>query len=213
MLLKLYNKNTNPREIAKVVNFLIIYGGQATTLAMGLGIPEAFAEELMRMVFATYQRLAPWQEETILYGRQHGYVKTAYGNLKHLTSDIRSKNGSLRSRQERQAVNQTVQGCAADILKEVLTTSYDTNLWAETDSVMIAPVYDEIVSSVPIPNVFEYCERMQAAMNVTPPGHIIPMMAEVSVGPNWGAVEELGDNPSEFKLLECIEGFRGRIAA
>jgi len=201
------------RKMAKVVNFLIIYGGQASTLAMGLGIPEKFAEELMRLVFNAYQRLAPWQEETIQFARQHGYVKTAYGNLKHLTNDIRSRDGSLRSRQERQAVNQTVQGCAADILKVVLTQTYETNLWRDTGAVMIAPVYDEIVSSVPVPTCFEYCQRIQDIMNVTPPGHAIPMMAEVSIGPNWGSVVELKDRPSERKIIETIESFNGRRAA
>jgi len=200
------------RKMAKVVNFLIIYGGQASTLAMGLGVPEKFAEELMKLVFRTYGRLAPWQDETITFAKQHGYVKTAYGNLKHLTEDIRSKDGSRRSRQERQAVNQTVQGCAADILKEVLTASYETNIWEETESVMIAPVYDEIVSSVPVSTVFEYCGRMQEIMNVTPPGHAIPMMAEVSIGPNWGSVVELGDNPAEVKIMECIESFEGEVS-
>lgn len=193
------------RKMAKIVNFLIIYGGQASTLAMGLGIPEAFAEELMRMVFTTYGRLGPWQDETIQFAKQHGFVRTAYGTLKHLTNDIRSRDGSLRSRQERQAVNQTVQGCAADILKVVLTESYKTNLWKETGSVMIAPVYDEIVSSVPRSNIFEYCQRAQEIMNVTPPGHTIPMMAEVSIGSNWGNVVELGDHPSERKVIECVE--------
>lgn len=194
------------RKMAKVVNFLIIYMGQPSTLAMRLGVPERFAEELMRQVFINYVRLEPWQEETVLFARQHGYVRTAYGTIKHLTDEIRSRDGGLRSRQERQAVNQTIQGCAADILKVVLTASYDTNIWKETGSHLIAPVYDEIVATVPKINCFEYCQRMQDLMNVTPPGHVIPMMAEVSIGPDWGSVVELGDRPSERKLIDCMEG-------
>lgn len=203
------------RKMAKVVNFLIIYGGAASSLAMKLGIPEAFAEELYRAVFAAYQRLAPWQEETIQFARRFGYVKTAYGNLKHLTSDIRSRDSGVRSRQERQAVNQTIQGCAADILKVVLTESLKTNLWTETKSVMIAPVYDEIVASVPARNAFEYCERIQDIMNVTPPGHPIPMMAEVCIGKNWyeAGGNELGDRPSEKKVEACIDSFYKEEAA
>lgn len=203
------------RKMAKVVNFLIIYGGAASSLAMKLSIPEAFAEELYRAVFGAYDRLAPWQEETIQFAKRHGYVKTAYGNLKHLTTDIRSRDGGIRSRQERQAVNQTIQGCAADILKVVLTQSHKTNLWNETQSVMIAPVYDEIVASVPTRNIFEYCERLQDIMNVTPPGHPIPMMAEVCIGENWYAASgnELGDRPSEKKVMACIESFSGKEVA
>lgn len=192
------------RKFAKMVNFLIIYGGQASTLSMNLGIPVAFAEEIMRRVFIAYPRLLPWQQEVVAFGRNHGYVKTAYGNLKHLTSDIRSQNGGLRSRQERQAVNSTVQGTAADVLKVVLRTCHRTRLFHETGSVLIAPVYDEIVASVPGRTAFEYCTRLQAAMNVTPPNHPIPMMAEVSIGRTWGEVEELGDNPSEKKVNEAV---------
>jgi DNA polymerase-1 len=196
------------RKMAKTVNFLIIYGGEASTLAMKLGIPVVFAELIMEMVFVAYGRLAPWQKETIAFGRLKGYVETAYGTRKHLTADIRSKDGWLRSRMERQAVNQTIQGCAADILKIVLTAAHHTRLFEDTKSVLIAPVYDEIVASVPADGVFEYAQRLQSIMNVTPPGHAIPMMAEVSMGPSWGSLVELGDNPSERKMIQCIDDFR-----
>lgn len=195
----------NCRKMAKVVNFLIIYGGTASTLAMGLGVPTEFAEMIMKLVFTGYPRLAPWQEETIKFAYDHGYVKTAYGNWKHVSEDIRSKDGGFRSRAERQAVNQTIQGCAADILKIVLAEAYRTRVFEETKSVLIAPVYDEIVASVPIDNVFEYTQRMSQIMNVTPPGHAIPMMAEVCLGLNWGEVEELGDNPSEKKIIAAYD--------
>jgi len=193
------------RKMAKVVNFLIIYGGTAPTLAMGLGIPTEFAETIMKSVFSGYPRLAPWQEETIKYAYDNGFVKTAYGTWKHVHEDIRSKDGGLRSRAERQAVNQTVQGCAADILKIVLTEAYKKNIFTDCKATLIAPVYDEIVASVPIKNAFEYTQRMQEVMNVTPPGHPIPMVAEVSLGLNWGEVSELGDNPSEKAIVAAYD--------
>ena len=193
------------RKSAKIVNFLIIYGGTAFTLSMKLGMPEGFTEQLMQGVFKRYPRLKAWQEETAAFGKANGYVKTAYGNWKHLTDDIISKDHSAVSRQERQAVNQTIQGCAADILKIVLTKTHETNLWKETSAKLIAPVYDEIVVSVPKKNAYEFACRAQDIMNVTPPGHRIPMMAEVSLGPNWGEVTELGDWPSEKKVVAAID--------
>lgn len=195
---------TKTRKMAKVVNFLIIYGGSAPTLAKGLGVPVEFAEQIQQMVFNMYGRLAPWQQETIDYARTYGFVKTAYGCRKHVPEDIRSRDGSLRSRAERQAVNFTIQGCAADILHIVETQMHTTKLLNETKSVLVAPVYDEIVTSVPVTHVFEFCERMQDIMNVTPPGHAIPMLAEVSVGWNWGATEELGDRPAEVEILAAL---------
>lgn len=95
--------------------------------------------------------------------------------------------------------------CAADILKVVFNSCYETKLFEQTKSVLIAPVYDEVTSSVPVHNAVEYIFRLQDIMNITPPGHAIPMMAEVSIGRNWGAKEELGDHPSERKIEAAIE--------
>ena len=194
------------RKMAKTVNFLICYLGQPSTLAGNIGIPKSFAEQIMAAVFASYGRLAPWQEETIALARKQGYVTTAYGTWKHVSDEILSKDGGLRSRAERQAVNQTVQGCAADILKVVLSESERRGVFHNpVKAVLYAPVYDEVVASVHMDYAFEYCQVMQDIMNVTPPGHAIPMMGEVSIGLNWADQEELGDRPAERKLINLFE--------
>lgn len=193
------------RGMAKVVNFLIIYGGNHLTLARKLGIPEDFAQRLMDLVFQSYARLAPWQEETVAFAEKYGYVQTAYGSRRHMTEAIVSRDKGAKSRMERQAVNSTVQGTAADILKVVLNGMYESNLMEDTKAVLIAPVYDEIVASVPSHNAVEFTHRLQKLMNITPPGHAIPMMAEASIGRNWCDQEELGDNPPDREIEACIE--------
>ena len=162
----------------------------------------------MAQVFESYGRLAPWQAETIKFARTHGYVTTAYGTWKHVSSDILSKDGGKRSRAERQAVNQTIQGCAADILKCVLTAAEEQKVFHDPrKAVMHAPIYDEIMASVHMDYAFEYCQVMQDIMNVTPPGHAIPMMGEVSIGMNWCDQVELGDRPAERKIIELFESW------
>jgi DNA polymerase-1 len=190
------------RKMAKTVNFLIIYGGQAFSMGMKLGVPERFAQRIMDGVFAGYPRLAPWQKETVELAKRQGFITTAFGTRKHVDPNILSRDGSLRSRAERQTVNHEIQGCAADILKVVLTGAHHTHLYEETRSHLIAPVYDELVNSVPIDNVFEFASRAQDLMNLTPPGHPIPMLAEVSIGRNWhdSGNNELGDRPSQRKV-------------
>lgn len=196
------------RKMAKAVNFLICYLGQPSTLASNIGIPKAFAEQIMASVFAAYERLAPWQAETIQIARKTGFVTTAYGNWKHVSDDILSKDGGKRSRAERQAVNQTIQGCAADILKVVLTQAEKQQIFHDPQkAVMYAPVYDEIVASVHMDYCFEYVEKMQDIMNLTPPGHAIPMMGEVSIGLNWCDQDELGDRPAERKIINLFESW------
>lgn len=201
-MVKVFNQ---VRKMAKVVNFLLIYGGDYHTLAKKLGIAEEFAEKLMNLVFKSYKRLEPWQNETVEFGEKYGYVQTAYGTRRHLSDAIVSRDDWVKGRMERQAVNSTIQGCAADILKVVLNKCYETNLFHDTKSTLIAPVYDETVSSVPAHHAVEYCFRMQEYMNITPPGHAIPMMGEVSIGKNWHEQEELGDNPSARRIEAAIE--------
>lgn len=199
---KLHKLIEQGRKMAKVVNFLIIYGGQAFSMGMKLGVPEAFAQKIIDGVFAGYPRISPWQDETIAEGRKQGYITTAFGTRKHVDPNILSRDGSLRARAERQTVNHKIQGGAADVLKVVMTSAHETRLYEETGAILYAPVYDELTNSVPIDNVFEFVERAQDLMNITPPGHAIPMLAEVSIGRNWYDVtnNELEDRPSQRKI-------------
>lgn len=192
-------------KVAKPTNFLITYLGTASTLAENTSLPEQFCKDVMDEVFAAYGRLAPWQQESIEFGRKYGYVTTAYGTRKHLSEDILSADRGLRSREERRACNQKIQGCAADILHLVETDIYEREFLERYSSYFIAPVYDEIVLDVPLnddlPALISECATM---MDVTPPGHAIPMMAEFSFGPNWNQQAELGERPCEKQIEEAL---------
>ena len=69
----------------------------------------------------------------------------------------------------------------------------------------VLPIYDEIMASVHMDYVFEYVETMQDIMNLTPPGHAIPMMGEVSIGLNWCDQVEFGDRPAEKKITDLFD--------
>lgn len=194
------------RKVAKAVNFLIIYGGNEMTLARNLSMPKDLAKAFIDTVLNTYRGITPWQENVVEFARTYGYTQTAYGSRRHATADLFSGDFSTRSRIERQLINFTIQGCAADILKKVLSDARKTRLFADTKSQLIAPVYDEILASVPVESAYEYCCRLQDLMNLTPPGHQVPMLAEVSVGGySWGNQKELGAAPTEDEVLAAIE--------
>lgn len=195
------------RNMAKAVNFLIIYGGGYTTLAKRLMIPGDLAKLFIQDVMATYARIVPWQEETVELAMTQGYVTTAYGTRRHIAPLMKSAGGYDEHRLGRQAVNSTIQGCAADMLKVVLREIHTSRLFHETRSVMLAPIYDEIAASVPKPAVIEYCTRLKTIMEVTPPGHQVPMLAEFSIGrKNWGKQVELGAVIVEDEFNEALYG-------
>lgn len=204
--LKLLKEMKDARnKMAKPTNFLITYLGTPITLAENTSMPQEFCEDVMGEVFAAYARLAPWQQEVIDFGRRHGYVSTAFGTRKHLSEDILSSDRSLRSREERRACNQVVQGGAADILHKVETDMFESDFLGRFESYFIAPVYDEIDLDVPLnDNLPELIAEMAGMMDITPPGHAIPMMAEFSFGVNWADQYELGERPCERQIEEAL---------
>lgn len=215
-LLRLHKSLSDCRgKAAKPTNFLITYLGTASTLAENTSMPEEFCKELMDAVFAAYARLAPWQAESIAFGKQFGYVTTAYGTRKHLSNDILSSDRGLRSREERRACNQKIQGCAADVLHEVETSIYETDWMGRYNANFLAPVYDEIDWDVPLNDDLPAAiAEMATMMDVTPPGHAIPMMAEFSFGPTWYNQEELGERPCERQIEIALSNlFKPKEAA
>lgn len=192
-------------KVAKPTNFLITYLGTAPTLAENTSLPEAFCGEVMAEVFKAYARLGPWQDESIAFGRKHGYVTTAYGTRKHLSDDMLSSDRGLRSREERRACNQKIQGCAADVLHEVETDIFERDFLARYDTNFIAPVYDELVLDVPLTDDLPaLITELAQMMDITPPGHAIPMMSEFSFGPNWHNQIEIGERPCEKQIEEAL---------
>jgi len=186
---------------AKATNFTAAYGGGFPALSLNLLIPEKEAKELLEAMFSLYVRLKPWQQEVADLARLQGFVKTVFGSMRHATVDIISREGGFRSRMERQIVNFMAQGTAADVLKVVVKEMVTTGLLKDTHSFMVAPVYDEVLCSVPIPYAQQFCERLQKIMDLTPPGHQVPMMSEFKLGFSWGDMVEIGTDTS-FKSVE-----------
>lgn len=189
---------------AKSTNFLLSYGGTGTTLSHRLIIPEAVANGIMDSTLTLYSGIVTTQDATADFAKQHGYVLTAYGTRRHANDDIFSKTKGPFNRQKRQLYNARIQGCAADILKVVLANCEKTDIWDRYDAIMVAPVYDEVVAFVPFEHCWDFVQDLRAIMNITPPGHAVPMVADVSIGPNWQIQHELGDQPTREAFEKCL---------
>lgn len=191
------------KKPAKTTNFLMAYGGSAQSLSQKLIIKESDGQLIVDGTMDLYPGIERAQAEAIKFAKAHGYVETAYGNRRHATENLFSNDKSLVNREGRQLFNATIQGCAADVLKAVLRDAEELYVWDRLEAIMMAPVYDEIVASVPYKNAWRYISTMTTIMNLTPPGHAVPMMADVSLGHNWQAQVELGSFPSQEDVEEA----------
>lgn len=194
-------------KAGKPTNFLIVYGGGFNTLSQNTAMPV----ELCRLIIDetlnnTYVRLKPWTQEVVEFARQHGYVETAYGTRKHVHIALYSSDRALSSRVERQLANFLIQGCAADMLKIVLSNIRRRKLHERFGSYLMAPVYDELVYHVHKDALIDFSMELMECMRVTPPGHAVPMVPELSLGfRNWHDLVGLGDNPNEVSIRHAAE--------
>lgn len=178
---------------AKGVNFGLAYGAGAGTVSRNLIIPLEEAKELLDNAFGLYRRIKPWQDETSAFMDRNGFTLTAFGTKRHATSQIFSKDKGKVARQHRQGVNATIQGTAAEMLRIVLTKMWESRMLERLRMVFFAPVYDETVAFVHKDDVVQYCREMCEIMSsATPPTHETPQVPEISIGPTWGTVVELG---------------------
>ena len=104
------------RYKSKAVNFGIIYGQSKYGLATSLGISNADAETFIEKYFATYPRVKAYMEGTVLEAEEKGFVETIFGRKRYLATELSSSNGMIREFAKRAAINQPIQGTAADLM-------------------------------------------------------------------------------------------------
>lgn len=135
------------RRVAKTVNFGISYGISPFGLSESVKIPYEKAEELIELYFLRYPKVREFIDKTISFAREHGYVKTLFGRIRPLP-EIKSPNTFLRTQAERIAVNATVQGTAADIIKVAMNKIHKKIREEKLNAKIILQIHDEIVLEV-----------------------------------------------------------------
>ena len=171
------------RRIAKTANFGIMYGISAFGLAQRLKIPRAAAKKIIDDYFLNFPAISAFIDNTTAYAREHGYVETLFGRRRYLP-DISSRNATVRSLAERNAVNAPIQGTSADIIK-IAMIRVDAEIQARgLKSSMVLQVHDELVfDAVPEETgTLEeiVVEKMQNVIELS-----VPLTVECNYGKNW----------------------------
>jgi DNA polymerase-1 len=173
------------RRNAKAVNFGIIYGQSAFGLADNLGISRTEAKEIIENYFREYPSIKQYMDDSIVFGKKHGYVKTLMGR-RIKVADINSSNQTVRGFAERVAINAPIQGSAADMIKLAMVRISKALKDAGVKARMVLQVHDELVFEVPLDEVDQVktivLDNMQSALAL-PNG--VPVTAESGTGRNW----------------------------
>jgi DNA polymerase-1 len=171
------------RSFAKTINFGILYGMGATSLAQNLKIKRAEAQEFLDKYRQAYPELHQYMESLKQFSRKHGYAQTEYGRIRDL-SNIDIRNPRNQALLERIAVNMPIQGLQADIIKLAMI-KIDEYLADKDDIYMILQVHDELVFEVKTDKAEIYKDKilniMESVYKAT-----IPIKVEAVIKDFWG---------------------------
>ena len=171
------------RNIAKTINFGLLYGMGSSKLAQTLKISNKLAKEYFEKYFLKYQRILQWKEETLQNAQANLEVRTLFGRKREL-KDLISQNPMLKARAERLAINTPIQGTAADIIKKVMIEVDSLLTQNYPQAKLIMQVHDELV----IEALSKQAEEIAAKVcNIMENNHGLPYRFKVdySIGKNW----------------------------
>ncbi len=153
------------RNIAKTVNFGVIYGMTPHGLSQALHISTREAKQFIDMYFRTFPGIQVFTTKAVQSAKDTGYAITLLGRRRPIP-ELQSTNHIVRSFGERLAVNTVIQGTSADIIKKAMI-SIDTTLRKSFQTQMILQIHDEIITEGPASEQKEVEEWIQKIMTTT----------------------------------------------
>jgi len=179
------------RRRAKIINYALLYGKTAFTLAKDIGVPQQAAQAFIDAYFAGFPGVRAFIDRTLVDARLTGVVRTLAGR-RRLVPELTSKNGMIRAATEREAVNMPIQGTAADVLKRAMIDMHaalaDRNAGRANPARMILTVHDELVFEAPADEAEELAALVRRLMESAYPLKV-PLTVDVGIGNNWKAAK------------------------
>jgi DNA polymerase I len=171
------------RNVAKMVNFGIIYGISAFGLSENLEIPRERAQEYIDTYLARFPLVQDFIQRTIERCTEEGYATSLFGRRRPVP-ELKASNRQTRSLGERLAVNFVMQGTAADIIKKAMVAIHARLREQGRSSRLVLQVHDELLVEAPdvelsaIKDILR--EEMCGAYPLDP-----PLAVDVGVGDDW----------------------------
>jgi DNA polymerase-1 len=174
------------RRVSKMINYALLYGKSAFTLAKDIGVSKTQAAEFIEAYFGRYPSVRQFIVDTIARARESGTVRTLLGRLRRLP-DLRSPNFQIRAEAERQAMNTPVQGSAADLIKKAMIDLQREIRRRGLRARLILQIHDELLLEVPEEEAEQARELVRQVME----GALaldVPLVADARLGATWADV-------------------------
>lgn len=171
------------RSRAKAVNFGIVYGIGAFSLAKDTGMSVKEAEQFIKDYLDNFSGVHKYMEDIKAFAKENGYVATLY-NRKRLLPELANSNKNVQAMGVRMAMNTPIQGTSADIIKIAMVKVFERLKRENMKSRLVLQVHDELIVEAPEEEAQKageiLKEEMQNAARLT-----VPLKVDVNIGENW----------------------------
>lgn len=172
------------RNIAKVINFSVLYGKTAFGLSKELKISRSEADLYIKTYFNEYPKVKEFIDNILKEAKVNNYVETLYKTRRYVY-DINSSNLNIREQAKRAAINTVIQGTAANIIKKVMQVIYDKlslkfNLLLQVHDELIFEVKDEYLN-----DIYEIKEIMENTIKFEK----VKLKVNYNIADNWGELK------------------------
>ena len=171
------------RSSAKAINFGIMYGKGAYSLAKDIGVSVKEADAFLKNYLAAFPNVSGYMDKTIADAKANGYVSTLFGRRRALP-ELASSNFNVRSSGERMARNTPIQGTAADVIKLAMVRVWKRLQDEKMESRLILTVHDELIVEAPEAEAEKAAQILREEMEGCVQ-YAVPLSTDVHAGKNW----------------------------
>ena len=175
------------RKRAKAVNFGIMYGIGAFSLADDIGVSRQEAQAFIDRYLGQFPRVDAYLKQTIASAYENGYVTTLFGRRRYI-AELAGKNKMQQKFGERVAMNSPIQGTAADLIKLAMIRVHRRLREEGLDARLILQVHDELL----IESNRTCADRAQEILRteMESAAHLsVPLTVEIHAGDTWFAAK------------------------
>jgi DNA polymerase I len=187
------------RKQAKVLVLAIMYGMGADSMSKSLSIPVEEAKLFIEDFYKRFSKVKAWKTKIEKLAEKNLFSETMFGrkrNLHHLT---RSKYEFFSAM--RQAVNSTIQGSAADLVKITMIAIHKHFMTKYGEDFTLLQVHDEVLFEVPIDIVKQVAEEIQdIAENLLELS--VPIRVDLKICANWASMKR--DHVPSLDIMSII---------
>ncbi|EDV94624.1 DNA polymerase theta [Drosophila grimshawi] len=184
------------RNGTKQICYGIVYGMGMRSLAESLKCTEQEAQMISEQFHLAYAGIKAYAMKVVKFARNNGYVETITGRRRYL-DHINSGEPQIKNQAERQAINSTIQGSAADIAKSAILRMeknigrYREKLGLAENAVnLVLHLHDELIFEVPV----DKAKKVAKVLSLTMENCVklsVPLRVKLKIGRSWGDLQEV----------------------